>query len=220
ALADNPWLGTWPLGVSGIVFGLMLFALPLLVSSHHLHGEWLEAASPYSRYLSVVFLLLGALLLLRGRGELRRLAVAGLVGTLSLYTLFTLTLWPRYDLRPTSALLHAAEQANRSIGYLGNYEGQFHFQGRLLRPIEEVFGDQALQAFAHSHPDGVLLATPEKLDANDLRYALLVQPFRGAWLVVWPAATLADLRSGHAPPEPDQPTRIYPADDWRYRTRP
>ena len=57
-------------------------------------------------------------------------------------------------------------------------------------------------------------------DANDLRYALLVQPFRSSWLVVWPATSLADLRAGLTPPEPARPTRIYPADDWRYRTQP
>lgn len=220
ALAQHGWLGTWPLGVGGIVFGLLLLALPLLVASDEWHGEWVDAVAPYSRYFSVVFLLLGALLLLRGRGELRRLAVAGLVGVLALNTLFTLTLWPRYDLRPTSHLLGAAERANRPIGYLGNYEGQFHFEGRLTRPIAELFGDQALQEFAHAHPDGLIVVHPRALDANDLRYALLVQPFRSSWLVVWPAASLADLRAGHTPPEPAQPTQVYPADGWRYRVQP
>ena len=220
ALADNGWFGTWPLGVGGIVFGLLLFALPVLVASNRLHGEWPDAAAPYSRFFSVVFLLLGGLLLLRGRGELRRLAVAGLVGLLTLNTLFTLTLWSRYDLRPTAHLLAAAEQAQRPIAYLGNYEGEFHFEARLTQPITELFGDQAVQDFAHAHPDGLIVVHPEKLVANDLRYALLVQPFRSSWLVVWPAASLADLRAGLAPPEPTRPTQVYPADAWRYRTQP
>ncbi|WP_158755869.1 glycosyltransferase family 39 protein [Dyella sp. S184] len=220
ALADNTWFGTWPLGVGGIVFALLLFALPLLVAGNYVHGEWPDAAAPYSRYFAVVFLVLGALLLLRGRGELRRLAVAGLVGTLALNALFTLTLWPRWDLSPTAHLLSEAEQAQRPIGYLGNYEGEFHFEGRLTQPIAELFGDQAVQDFAHAHPDGLIVAHPGKLEANDLRYALLVQPFRSSWLVVWPAASLADLRAGLTPPEPAQPTQVYPVDDRGYHAQP
>ncbi|MFI4957733.1 MAG: ArnT family glycosyltransferase [Lysobacterales bacterium] len=216
-LANNGWLGTWPLGVGGIVFAILLFALPLLVAGNYLHGEWPVAAAPYSRYFSVVFLLIGGLLLLRGRGELRRLAVAGLIGVLALNTLFTLTLWTRWDLRPAAHMLGAAEQANHPIAYLGNYEGQFHFEGRLTRPIAELFGDRAVQDFARTHPDGVIVTHPEKLDANALRYALLVQPFRSSWLVVWRATSLADLSAGHTPPEPAQPTQVYPIGDRRYR---
>jgi hypothetical protein len=212
--------GTWPLGVGGIVFALLLFALPMLVAGNYLHGEWPDAAAPYSRYFGVVFLVLGGLLLLRGRGELRRLAVAGLVGTLALNSLFTLTLWPRWDLYPTAHLLGAAEQAQRPIGYLGNYEGEFHFEGQLTQPIAELFGDQAVQDFARAHPDGLIVAHPGKLDANDLHYALLVQPFRSSWLVVWPAASLVELRAGLTPPEPAQPTQIYPVDDRGYRAQP
>jgi len=220
ALAENPWFGTWPLGVGGIVFGLLLFALPTLVSGNHLHGEWADSAAPYSRYFGGVFLLLGGLLLLRGRGELRRLAFAGLIGALALNTLFTLTLWPRYDLRPSARLLGAVERADRSIGYLGSYDGQFHFEGRLTHPVSELFGDQAVQDFARAHPDGVIVVHPEKLDANDLRYALLVQPFRSSWLVIWQATSLAELRAGHTPPEPPQPTQVYSADGGRHYTQP
>jgi 4-amino-4-deoxy-L-arabinose transferase-like glycosyltransferase len=219
-LAGNGWLGTWPLGVGGIAFAVVLFALPLLVAGNHLHGEWPDAAAPYSRYFAIVFLLLGGLLLLRGRGELRRLAVAGLIGALALNMLFTLTLWTRWDLRPTAHLLGAVERMNRPIAYLGNYEGQFHFEGRLTRPIDELFGEQALQDYAHAHPDAVIVTHPGKLDANDLRYALLVQPFRSSWLVVWTAASLAQLHAGHTPPEPARPTLVYPASDGRYRPQP
>ncbi len=220
ALAENGWLGTWPLGVGGIVFALLLFALPLLVSNHDLHSDWAETAAPYSRYFSVIFLLLGALLLLRGRGELRRLAVAGLVGVLALNTLFTLTLWPRWDLRPATSLLGSAERQQQPLAYLGSYQGEFHFAGRLLKPIDELFGERAIKDFARAHPNGLIVTHPGKLDQDALRYALLVQPFRSSWLVIWPATTLADLRSGRAPPEPAQPTQVYPIDAWRYHAQP
>lgn len=215
-LANHAWLGTWPLGVAGIAFALVLFALPLMVAHNVVHADWADTAAPYSRYFSVIFLLLGILLLLRGRGELRRLAVAGLIGVFVLNTLFTLTLWPRWDLRPTALLLSQAEQAGQPLAYLGNYEGEFHFAGRLTHPITELYGDQALQDFARVHPDALVVAHPGKLTPEALRYALLVQPFRSSWVVVWSAASLADLKAGHTPPEPAQPTQVYPA-DGRYR---
>jgi 4-amino-4-deoxy-L-arabinose transferase-like glycosyltransferase len=220
ALATNGWLGTWPLALGSITLAVFLFVLPLLVAGNYLHGDWPDAAAPYSRYFSVVFLLLGGLLLLRGRGELRRLAVAGLIGALTLNSLFTLTLWPRYDLRPSARLLHDAESLHETIGYLGDYAGQFHFAGRLRHPIVRLNEGESLQAFARAHPNGVVVAHTNKLDPDDLRYALLVQPFRTGWLVIWSARSLADLRAGHTPLEPPQPTQVYQADNWRYGGQP
>ncbi|MEO8810762.1 MAG: glycosyltransferase family 39 protein, partial [Rhodanobacter sp.] len=219
-LAASAWLGTWPLGVGGVVFAGLLFALPLLVERSVVHGDWAHAAAPYSRYFSVIFLLLGILLLLRGRGELRRLAVAGLVGVFALNALFTLTLWPRWDLRPAAHLLGDAERAGRPLANLGNYEGEFHFAGRLTRPITELYGDQALQDYARAHPAGLVVAHPGKLTPNDLRYALLAQRFRSSWVVIWPAVSLADLRAGHVPPEPAQPTQVFDAEGGRPRGQP
>jgi len=217
ALANHYALGTWPLGVAGIAFALLMFGLPLLVDHGVLQADWAGTTAPYSRYFSVIFLLLGSLLLLRGRGELRRLAVAGLIGVFALNALFTLTLWPRWDLRPAAALLSSAEQAGHPLANLGSYAGEFHFTGRLTRPITELYGDQALQDYAKVHPDALVVTRPEQLAAADLRYALLVQPFRSSWVVIWSAASLADLRAGHTPPEPAQPTQVYPADDRRLR---
>jgi len=219
-LGTTAWLGTWPLGVAGIGFALFLFVLPNLVAGDHLHGEWFDGAASYSRSFSVAFLLLGALLLLRGRGEMRRLAFAGLVGTLALNTLFTFTLWHKYDLDPSAHLLGAADAAQRPIAYLGNYDGQFHFAGRLQRPIVELFGAKAIQDFAQAHPNGLIVDHPEKLEPADLRYPLLVQPFRSSWMVVWPATTLADLRAGHVPDEPAQPTRVIAVDEAHSRGGP
>ncbi len=215
ALAHNRWLGTWPLGIAGIVVAMFLFVLPPLVHSHVVGGQWLDAAAPVSRYFSVVFLLLGSLLLLPGRGELRRLAVAGLIGALALNTLFSLTSWQRYDLTPTVRLVQAADQEQRAVAYLGTYEGQFHFAGRLEHPVQEITEGASLHAFARAHPDGLIVTHPDSLNPNDLRYSLLVQPFRSGWIVVWSARALSDLHTGHAPPEPTQPTHVYPDAEGR-----
>ena len=163
-LAANAWLGTWPLGIGGIAFGLLLFALPMLVARHTLHGDWTIEVAPYSRFFSIIFVLLGLLLLLRGRGEMRRLAFAGLIGTLAINTLFTLTLWHKYDLTPSARLLGVADTKHREIGYLGDYEGQFNFAGRLRHPVQRVNTGGSLQTFARRHPRGLLITNPGKLD--------------------------------------------------------
>ncbi|WP_225737573.1 ArnT family glycosyltransferase [Dyella acidiphila] len=210
-LATSYWLGSWPLGVGSIVFAVLLFALPALAPGHRLHSEWIEGAAPYSRNFSVMFLLLGGLLLLRGRGEMRRVALAGLVGVLALNTLFTLTLWHKYDLGPTAALLSGAQADRQAVAIVGNYEGQFHFAGRLSQPITELWNGEDIAHFAATHPNGLIITHPDQLDTRALRYALLVQPFRSSWVEVWPATTLADLRAGHVPAEPAQQPTIYPA---------
>ena len=69
-------------------------------------------------------------------------------------------------------------------------------------------------------PDGLVVTHPDKLGPDEQRYAVMAQPFRSTWLVIWPAASLADLRAGHTPPEPAQPLRIYPASEGRSRTLP
>ncbi|RDS84126.1 ArnT family glycosyltransferase [Dyella psychrodurans] len=219
-LAENYWLGSWPLGMGGILFAICLFAMPNLVAHHYLHGEWFEGAAPYSRTFSVAFLLLGCLLLLRGRGEMRRVAVAGLLGVLALNTLFTLTLWHKYDLSPTTALIASAQSGKRAIGIDGSYEGQYHFAGRLSEAIIELHDGKALQDFARSHPDGLIITHPDTLDAAAQRYALMAQPFRSAWVVVWSAPTLADLRAGRTPMEPAQPPQIFPGAKVQYGAQP
>jgi hypothetical protein len=117
--------------------------------------------------------------------------------------------WPRYDLAPTSRLVHEADRRGQIVAYLGNYEGQFNFAARLVHPVRELVAGQALQNFAHQHADALVITHPERLNANDLRYALLVQPFRSGWIVVWHAQALADLHAGRSPDEPRQPTIIY-----------
>lgn len=208
-LAENNWLGSWPLGAGALCFAGALFALPYLVQIHTLQSEWIVGAAPYSRTFSVVFLLLGGLLLWRGRGEMRRVAFAGLLGAFALNTLFTLTLWHKYDLSPATTLVSAAQAAHHAVAIEGNYEGQFHFAGRLTQPITELRTPHMLQEFAQQHPDGLIVTHPDNLESAALRYALLAQPFRSSWVVVWSAPTLAALRAGRMPLEPAQPPRVF-----------
>jgi hypothetical protein len=211
--------------------------MPSVVPTRFPDNIWLVGMAPYARFFGVIFIVLGGLLLLRGRGEMRRLAFAGLIGTVALNALFTLGLWYRYDLTPAALFLAQADAAGRPIGNLGvSYNGQYHFAGRLMHPIAKialapgmtaqvdeddddvVHDGDSLADFASHHPDGLIVSYAKHPPANAFRYARLIQPSRTGWLMIWDATTLNALQSGRLPPEPRQPTLLYPQDYWRTRT--
>ncbi|NID16326.1 ArnT family glycosyltransferase [Luteibacter yeojuensis] len=236
-LASHYALGTWPLSLGAFLLAIVLFAMPSVVPTRFPDNIWLVGMAPYARFFGVIFIVLGALLLLRGRGEMRRLAFAGLIGTVALNALFTLGLWYRYDLTPASLFLAQADAAGRPIGNLGvSYNGQYHFAGRLMHPIAKialapgmpaqvdedddsvVHDGDSLADFAGHHPDGIIVSYAKHPPANAFRYARLIQPSRTGWLMIWDAPTLLALQEGRLPPEPRQPTLLYPQDYWRTRT--
>jgi 4-amino-4-deoxy-L-arabinose transferase-like glycosyltransferase len=216
-MADGTRWGPWPLALGAFALAILLFALPWLVTSGRVGDHWLRDLSAASASFGVLYLLLGVLMLVRGRGELRRIAFASLIGSAAAYGLFALTLYPAFDLRPVAQLLAHAQAQGRTIGNLDVYEGQFHFLGRLEKPIDRLYEGAELQQWAKAHPRGLIVAYPSRLSEADLRYPVFVQPFRSVWLVVWNAPTLAALRRGEKPPEPAHPTALYPQDYWRYQ---
>ena len=62
----------------------------------------------------------------------------------------------RYDLRPAAAQVKDAERAGRPVAFVGGYEGQLHFLGRLVRPLEEVKAAD-VDRWTASHPGGLVL---------------------------------------------------------------
>ncbi len=217
AMARSAWLGPWPLALASFAFGALLLALPNMLGRAPFDNHQIVDVAASSRFFGVIYLLLGALLLVRGRGELRRIAIAGLVGVIAMFGLFSLSLWHDFNLHPADAVLHTAARHHRLIGNEGNYDGQFTFAARLRRPVHELHGKRAVQRFATAHPDALIVTYPHHPTVTDLRYAVLVQPYRGLWMAIYRARTLSVLRHGGTPPDPAQPTLLYPRPDyWRY----
>ena len=207
----SPWLTPWPLALFSLLLALILFALPWLRDNGYLgHDYALRAVSTHSASFGVLYLLLAAGLMWRGRGELRRIALAGMIGVVTANALFTLTLWHDYDLRRISRLLAEAQARGTPIANIGMYEGQFHFLGRLTQPITPLDNDALLRAWIAAHPMGWVLAYPDRLGAEARQYALYAQRFRGVWVVIWPAQVLADVRAGRMPPPGSGPALVVP----------
>ncbi|MHC1479937.1 ArnT family glycosyltransferase [Frateuria aurantia] len=186
------WLGSGPLALAGVGTALGMVALSLMARHGHAGNSWYAPLMVDAIYFSPVFLLLALLVAWPGRWPLQRIALAGLLGTATIYGLFSYSLWSKFDLDQASALIAQAQARGQEVAQEGAYAGQFHFSGRLHQPITELYGQPALRQFARQHPDSLIITYPNKLNSLVVRYAVFTQPFRGGWLVIRPAAAMAE----------------------------
>jgi 4-amino-4-deoxy-L-arabinose transferase-like glycosyltransferase len=130
--------------------------------------------------------------------RLRPLRAADYPPLMALFTTIVLGLFqagvfragvPAYDVRPVSRLVASAQAAGQPVANLGTYHGQFHFYGRLARPVIPLPEGEAV-AWGRDHPDGLLVAYygRARMAHPD---AVYTQPYRGGSLAVWAGASVA-----------------------------
>lgn len=153
--------------------------------------------------LVLAFVLLARLL----DGQAGSLAAARRIalGSASLLTLFFAIagslLAPRYPLTAIGQALADAEQQGRPVAYIGNYQGEFHFRGRLRARIAEVSPDAAL-AWAQAHPTGLLFARSKRLAGELARYGEARYRYKGSDLWLLPAQAFLDQAVQARKPDP------------------
>lgn len=189
--ASNRWLSPWPLAVLLAATGATLIGLDALVSGHVLSGSMYSVMASHSLPFGVLYLLLALVLIAPCKGELYRVAGAGLAATVAANGLFSLTLWPAYDFAPVSHLVAKVQRENRPVASLESNDGQYNFLGRLTEPVVELHSTRALQKWSDQHADGLVIVYPKRLSQADHTQAIYIQPFRGISLAVWPAPALA-----------------------------
>lgn len=186
----------WGFGVLLMAFGLLIGLLPYWAEHHALKGHWLiDVASSDVRW-GYGIAAVGALLLLRARTievATRRIALASLAFAALAHAQFTDSLWHDYNVTPTALRLAELERAGHPIANIGAYQGQFHFAGRLTRPIESLRYTDAGR-WATQHPNGVIVQYPDEVDARAHGRPFLIQPFRSDWIELWNAD---DWRRAH-----------------------
>lgn len=82
-----------------------------------------------------------------------------------------------YNLQPAADKVRFFQEQGIPVAYVHNYQGQFHFLGRLTQPIEVVPRDGRVQ-WAADHPEGYLISVQR--DADPL--ASYKQRQRERWL--------------------------------------
>lgn len=154
---------------------------PLPTWAHAANGLWLIPA----------VILTGGAAFMRTqspKGEVRLIAVA--VASLMVFVhlaaapAFTLA----YDLERSAKTIKAFQDAERPVAYVGKYHGEFHFLGRLERPITVLGNMAAGKAWAAANPTGVVIATLRESAIPADSTPLSVRPYRGKVLAMWDAA--------------------------------
>ena len=124
-------------------------------------------------------------------GVVRSAALGMLMMTLVMYLALAELARPPFQLKTISQVLADLQQNGRPLAYLGKYHGQFHFLGRLEQRIEPLHSRAQLHAWLEAHANGFLLVNYTQ-PPHELPELLLIQPYRGGSLVLWPAAQLRE----------------------------
>lgn len=136
-------------------------------------------------------LLLAAVLALApGRAEDRRLPALALLGA-ALYAcalcFVSGNLWQRYDVHPIAGEIRKLQERGVPVANNGFYHAQFHFAGRLERPIDELLEASEIAPWFAAHPDGVLIMYFTPKEGETARFG---QPYLGEHALLLDAAQL------------------------------
>lgn len=177
-------------GLAWIALGVVLIGAAIWGSMNPVRLT--RASLPVSLPLGVgitgsIVLVLGVVLLMRARDDLRAMAsmLAGVtVAALVAGHLFIVpALHDFYDLQPAADEVARAQGAGRPVAYVGKYHAQFQYLGRLRQPIDALERNEVREWFA-AHPTGILIFA-ERRAAPDPGTPVFRQPFRSRELQIW-----------------------------------
>jgi 4-amino-4-deoxy-L-arabinose transferase-like glycosyltransferase len=94
-----------------------------------------------------------------------------------------------YNLRPAALKLKDFNEQGIPCAFVGDYQGQLHFLGRLTQALPTLRAEQAT-AWAGQHADGYLISLERQKPAE----AAYLQPHREYWLVFRTAQQAAQLK--------------------------
>lgn len=119
------------------------------------------------------------------RAEARLLAICSATLIVFLSMAASPALKFAYDLSLPAQLVASWQQQDRPVAYIGKYHGEFHFLGRLEKPVEVLKSHTRAPKWAKENPTGILMAT---LRASEIQFdPIAVFPYRGRFLVMWEA---------------------------------
>jgi 4-amino-4-deoxy-L-arabinose transferase-like glycosyltransferase len=201
--------GLWLPAIFIIGLGGLVASLSWLLDAGRIRSQSVADFAQAGPWFGLVVMLLGGLLL-RGAPNaavaIPRLALVALLATALLHLQFTLQVWPRYDLAPAAEVLSRHQAAGGTIANRGTYAGQFHFLGRLERPVIGINYHSGPE-FARENPDALVVDYVRHRRPVDPSSAgpLHRWPYRERWIEVWRASDWLAAGQAYGPPSVQEP---------------
>jgi 4-amino-4-deoxy-L-arabinose transferase-like glycosyltransferase len=188
----------------GVIGGISVLLLGgLLLGARPLAGR---IDQPFPPELLASMPIAGAVLLLVGIGMLRwRSLPAQAFGVLLAFAVLHAAMTPlikaQFDFTPAARLLGDAERAGTRIAFLGEYQLQFHFAGRLHAPIA-VFDEADARRWASAHPRELIVVNTRTAWAQPGVQPVFQQRWRTRWVQIWRAGEWRALPAQQLPLQP------------------
>ncbi len=94
-----------------------------------------------------------------------------------------------FDLGPLARFVAGLQRDGFLVAHVHKYHGQYHFAGRLEKPLAITWQHEARQ-WATDHPEAMMVVSHDRLPVGIK--PLFVQRFRGRSMAVWNAVTVRD----------------------------
>ncbi len=192
----RPRLGV-AVGVTVLALATCMLAAPwVMAAMQRPFPEELRTSTPVA---GVAMALVG-IVVLRWRA-LPVQAFGMLLAVALIYGALTPSFRVHFNFTQTAKLLGDAQRAGTRIAYLGEYQLQFHFAGRLHDPVE-VLDEAGARAWAVAHPRDLLVVNTREAWMHPGPQPVLQQRFRMRWIQVWRAGEWRGLPAQQLPVQP------------------
>ena len=174
-----------------LLFGGLLAVLPGLPRVPYL-PEFLWQLSPFVGVgIIVVAVAVGWLPLPEIEARITNMAVTVVVITALALLVSGWQLNAHNELHGAARVLATAQQQGSAVAHIGDYRGQYHFAGRLTKPLEVVSPGQ-LELWALGHPDGLIVTYANVWQPPLVPGALPLyeQSYGDTQLRIWPVVAL------------------------------
>lgn len=175
------------LAVLVATLGIAIAAAPFVPLDARAAEAVALAATGWGVPLALMALLAAVMKLASRLKQVITIAALSVASIVTIHLVVAPVLATRFDLGPVAARLGIWEGEGRALANYAEYHGQFHFLGRLREPMA-IVGDAEVLDWATEHPDGIVVTYQRSVPEGAT--PLLVHPFRGRLITVWPAKSV------------------------------